>query len=168
MANILIDGYNFIGTAHGNLDKARTDFIKQLREYSRIKEHHITVIFDGWKDGKKDQTQSRSRNLTVIYSRLGEKADDVIRKITSSGVKSWIVVSSDREVSDHAISNEHAAIGSHDFERKLYAVLEGSDIAEADNMSQYEDDDELPGIKKGNPRRLSKRDKKRLQALRKL
>jgi predicted RNA-binding protein with PIN domain len=168
MAHILIDGYNFIGTAHGNLEKARTDFIKQLQEYSRIKKHHITVVFDGWKDGKKDETQSRSRNLTVIYSRLGEKADDVIRKMTSSGAKSWIVVSSDREVSEYALNKEHAAIGSHDFERKLYAVLEGSDIEEADNISQYEDDDKLPGIKKGNPRTLSKRDRKRLQALRKL
>ena len=168
MANILIDGYNFIGTAHGNLEKARTDFIKQLQEYSTIKKHHITVVFDGWKDGNKDETQSRSRNLTVIYSRLGEKADDVIKKITSSGEKSWIVVSSDREVSEYALSKEHAAIGSHDFEVKLYGTLDITDSQETGTFLHYDEDDESATPKKGNPRKLSKRDKIRLQALRKL
>ncbi|HDH00925.1 MAG TPA: hypothetical protein ENG80_03850 [Nitrospirae bacterium] len=51
MANILIDGYNLIGIAHDNLEKARIDLIQKLQSYSKLKKHRITLVFDGWKNG---------------------------------------------------------------------------------------------------------------------
>ncbi len=57
MAFILIDGYNLIGIAHDNLEKARNDLIQKLRGYSKIKGHHITLVFDGWKNGQKNETE---------------------------------------------------------------------------------------------------------------
>ncbi len=177
MAYILIDGYNLIGIAHTDLEKARNSLIEKLRKYSDIKNHHITLVFDGWKSGQKDETRITSRNLTVIYSRLGEKADLTIKRKLSASTKPWIVVSSDREISDYAARKNFASISSDEFEEKLYSVLSGlkadaslyeKDI-DKDSMKYADDNIDRPHApRKGNPRKISKRHKKKIQALMKL
>jgi predicted RNA-binding protein with PIN domain len=52
MAFLLIDGYNLIGTAHRDLEKARNNLVSKLSKYSAQNGHDITVVFDGWKDGQ--------------------------------------------------------------------------------------------------------------------
>ncbi len=177
MAYILIDGYNLIGIAHGNLEKARNDLILRLMQYSEIKKHHITLVFDGWKSGQKDGTKTTTGSLTVIYSRLGEKADLTIKKILSSSTKPWIVVSTDREIADYATGRDFAAVKSDEFEYKLYSALEnipedsGGDVRNNNekDMNYYDDESEYPSARrKGNPRKPSRRQKKKLQALKKL
>jgi predicted RNA-binding protein with PIN domain len=177
MAHILIDGYNLIGTAHDNLEKTRNDLIEKLREYASQKNHMITVVFDGWKSGQKDQTRITARHVTVIYSRIGDKADDVIIRTLSSSTKPWIVVSSDREISDYAFKKDFASVTSAEFEDKLFLALNGlkyerddNDMAMSDELIKYDDDevDSPSSHRKGNPRKQSKRQKKKIQALRKL
>jgi predicted RNA-binding protein with PIN domain len=162
MTKILIDGYNLIGTAHGDLEKARNDIIKQLQEYCKISGHEVTIVFDGWKDGGKDETKITSKDITVIYSRLGENADSVIRRIISESRTPWIVVSTDREVSDHALKNDMAAVTSQEFESKMLSALGEEDVFD------FVDEIALPYSHKGSSRKLSKKDKKKIQALRKL
>ena len=166
MAYIVIDGYNLIGIGHGNLEKARKELIDHLQEYSKIKEHDITLVFDGWKNGQKDQTRTKAARLTVIYSRLGETADVAIRKMLTPDAKHWIVVSSDREIYDYAARKDFAAITSDEFENKLFRALQETDGAIPDMYD--EDDYDSPARFKGNPRKLSKRDRKNQQALKKL
>ena len=163
MANILIDGYNLIGIAHDNLEKARNDLIQKLQSYSKLKKHQITLVFDGWKSGQKDETKIKTAYLTIIYSRLGEKADLTIKKKLSSSNKQWIVVSSDRKISDYAAMKDHAAVSSVEFEEKLYSAL---DDLKKDFIDDYIT---LPSARPGgNPRKLSKKQKKKNQAFRKL
>ncbi len=169
MSSILIDGYNLIGIAHKDLEKARNDLVRDLREYANAKGHSITVVFDGWKDGRAEETRSRSDSVTVIYSRLGEKADSVIRRLITSSAGHWIVVSSDREISDFAERKDLAAVTSQEFEKKLYAVL--SRNREEHTSPPGDEDDEYdhkPSPRRGSPRILSKRERKKVQALRKL
>jgi hypothetical protein len=175
MAYLLIDGYNLIGIAHGNLEKVRNELIQKLRRYSEVKKHHITLVFDGWKSGQKDETEIRTGNLRIIYSRLGEKADHVIkRKLLSSANRSWIVISSDRDIYDFAIKRDFAAVTSAEFEKKLYLTLhsfqkEEDSLIEDEFLKYKEDEIDYPYFRpKGNPRKLSKRERKRLQALKKL
>jgi predicted RNA-binding protein with PIN domain len=168
MAHILIDGYNLIGTAHGNLEKARKDLIDQLQKYSLIKEHDITLVFDGWKSGHKDQTRTKAAHVTVIYSRLGEIADVVIRKMLTPDAKPWIVVSSDREIYDYAARKDFAAVTSDEFEDKLFTALHSENIESIPDMKDDDEDDPYPVRFKGNPRKLSRREKKKQQALKKL
>jgi predicted RNA-binding protein with PIN domain len=178
MAYILIDGYNLIGISHENFEKARTKIIKELQQYAAQKKHDITIVFDGWKSGQKDQTRNKAGHVTTIYSRLGENADTVIKKMLASAEKPWIVVSSDREISDYAFRKDFAAVHSEEFEFKLYSALRSASSEEeiTEEMSlenemkkYYEDELDESSIRpKGNPRQLSKRDKKKLQALRKL
>lgn len=174
MAYILIDGYNLIGTAHGNLEKARNDLIDQLQKYSQIKLHDITLVFDGWKSGHKDQTRIKAAHVTIIYSRLGEIADVVIRKMLTPDAKPWIIVSSDREIYDYAARKDFAAVTSDEFEVKLFRAL-NENIGSIPDMHDEEDDYPLPAGRqapknrfKGNPKKLSKREKKKQQALKKL
>lgn len=177
MAYIIIDGYNLIGLCHGDLQKARNELVETLRKYSEISDHLITLVFDGWKDGQRHETRTRQANLTVIYSRLGEKADQTIKKKLSSSTIPWIVVSSDREISDFAINNDFAAVTSDDFEKRLYAALHNveeynhNDEALSDEALNKYLDDEIepsPNQTKGNPRKLSKKQKMRITALKKL
>jgi septum formation topological specificity factor MinE len=180
MAHILIDGYNLIGTAHDNLEKVRNELIDKIRKYSEIKKHHVILVFDGWKSGQKDQTEIKTRDLTVIYSRLGEKADLVIKRLVKSSGIPWTVVSSDREVSEYAEKHDHAAVSSAEFEKKLFLALrnpvEGPLDAGLDaGVNSFKDDDDNDDDiashntrSRGNPRQLSKRQKNKIQALRKL
>ncbi len=170
MAHILIDGYNLIGIAHKNLEKARNDIIEKLRNYSESKGHNITIVFDGWKSGQGAETKMRIGNVNIIYTRLGEKADFVIKKILSEDIRPWIVVSSDREISDFADKKGFVSITSGEFEDKLDSILY------LDKRQEIEDslkNDEANITRhyhrqKGNPRKLSQKQKKKLSALKKL
>jgi predicted RNA-binding protein with PIN domain len=169
MSSILIDGYNLIGIAHKDLEKARSDLVRDLHEYAKAKNHNITVVFDGWKDGQLKETRSRSGGVTVIYSRLGESADSVIKRLITSSAGSWIVVSSDREIANHAERKDLAAVTSQEFEKRLHAVHTGSASEKTSQLCDEDDDcDPGPSRKRGSPRSLSKRERRKLQALKKL
>jgi len=108
---------------------------------------------------------SKLGGLTVVYSKLGEKADSVIKRILSSSTKPWIVVSSDREISDFAERKGFASVTSNEFEIKLHATDKQHYMEEPSSYDKVEDMDAMPSRQKGNPRKLSKREKKRLGAL---
>ncbi len=81
--------------------------------------------------------------------------------------KPWIVVSSDREIYDYAARKDFAAVTSDEFEVKLFRVLHEN----SDSIPDMQDDGEYETSRaryKGNPNKLSKREKKKQQALKKL
>jgi predicted RNA-binding protein with PIN domain len=98
MANLLIDGYNLIGIGHNNLEKARNDIIEKLSLYAKLKSHEVTIVFDAWKAGQSVENRTKSGRVTVIYSRIAEKADQVIIRMIGKHDKAWIVISTDREI----------------------------------------------------------------------
>ncbi|TNF55184.1 hypothetical protein EP227_03085, partial [bacterium] len=156
MAFLLIDGYNLIGTAHRDLENARNNLVAKLSRYSAQKGHDITVVFDGWKDGQAGETRLRTGNITIIYSRIAENADAVIKRILSEGRHSWIVISSDREISDFANGQDCVPITAQEFEEKLFSGI--SDMGGDESEKCIEDDDDYISHRpiKGNPRKLSK------------
>lgn len=172
MPYILIDGYNLLGIAHDNLEKARNNLIQQLQRYSDLKEHYITVVFDGWKSGQLKETKTQVGNVTVIFSRLGENADIVIKRLLSEGSRPWIVVSSDREIADFAWRNGFVCLTTMEFEGKLIHTArqeETEDSAEYDMEARYlEDAGMTHSHQKGNPRRQSRRQRQKLRVLKKL
>ncbi len=165
MAYILIDGYNLIGIAHKNLEKARTDILEKLTEYSKRMDHAITIVFDGWKDGQKVETKIRTGNINVVYSKLGEKADLVVMRILSEYRKPWIVISSDREISDFANKKGFVCLTVEEFEDKLSSFC-GEEISEESFVDK--ETDKMYARQRGNPRKLSKKLRNKLRALKKL
>jgi uncharacterized protein len=101
--------------------------------------------------------------VTIIYSRLGETADLVIKRILGKGQKEWIVVSSDRDIAAYAWSHGSVAVPAAEFGKMLRK-------AATSFSGDYERLDEHDGMpdRKGNPRRPSKKEKALLRTLKKL
>ncbi|RJQ40538.1 MAG: hypothetical protein C4550_03350 [Nitrospiraceae bacterium] len=163
MASIIIDGYNLIGIQHKDLEGQRQRLVEKLAEYKKIKGHEITVVFDGWKSGSGDESHSVTGGIKVIYSKLGEKADAVIKRIISSEKKQWIVITSDRDIADHAWANGSVVVSSGEFSEIL-----GKPLRVGKGEFEPIDEEEYESSKKGSPRRLSKKEKAKMRALGKL
>jgi predicted RNA-binding protein with PIN domain len=103
--------------------------------------------------------------VKIVYSRLGEKADSVIKRIISTERREWIVVSSDREIASHAWSLGSTPLPSEEFIPFLRS--QGRDDREKD-WAEGEDDEEENAARTGNPKRLSKRERAVRRALGKL
>ncbi len=156
--------------------------------YKLIKAHDITIVFDGYKAGKGNESKVVRGGIAVIYSRLAEKADEVIKRIITEDRKEWIVVSSDRDIANHAwavnsipvpsdafisiVSGKVAGRGIHPSVSPLAeGGIEGgcADIhGEAAEWKDSGEDDDYVFAGKGNPNKLSKREKSVRRALSKL
>ncbi|MBI5102566.1 MAG: NYN domain-containing protein [Nitrospirae bacterium] len=168
MSSIIVDGYNLIGIQHGDLKAARNRLVVRLSEYAKLRGHDITVVFDGWKSGGKEDAASAVGGVKVIYSRLGDKADLVIKRMISGIKKDWIVITSDREIADHAWSEGCVAVPSEVFESRLSASGSGT---ESEYGAADDDDDRTEAFKgkyRGNPMRPSKKEKALQRAIKKL
>lgn len=99
--DIIIDGYNLIGSEQGlrgALEHKRRALVQQLARYQKAKGFFISVVFDGWNAGQFKEVTDKTDGVTVIYSRQGEKADDVVIRMARQRGNGCVVVSSDREV----------------------------------------------------------------------
>jgi predicted RNA-binding protein with PIN domain len=167
MSYLLIDGYNLIGTVKRNMESEREELIERLYAFTCARHHRITLVFDGWKDGLPVETRTRKGNVTIIYSRLRETADAVIKRILSEGKNAWIVVSSDREIMKVAQEHGYMYLKSHEFNLKVQEVVTSPVKG---NFDVFEDDYEtsIQFPKKGNPHKLSKKERQKLKAMKKI
>jgi len=168
--HLIIDGYNLLHTNRSlnqlngiQLQWERDHLIHQLSTYQKLKPFDITVVFDGWQGGWSTEKRERKKGIELIFSKLGEKADEVIKRLVREKGSGVIVITSDREVSRFAERMAVSVISSEQFQEKLEAPSNKSeDIFE-------EEEEEEKGIKKkGLSRRLSKKEKRKNAALKKL
>jgi uncharacterized protein len=160
---IIIDGYNLIGSdqgLRGDIEHQRSGLIQRLSLYHRTKGFNVIVVFDGWRAGLMDEVEEKKGDVTVIYSRQGEKADSVIVRIARQKGSGCVVVSSDREVRTAVERFGAAAIYAGEFA----GILRGLDQLIDDESDPMDDVRQ----KKGNPRQLSKAERKRREKLKKL
>lgn len=126
------------------------------------------VVFDGWKAGAGTENASVRGGVKVIYSRLGEKADAVIKRLLSSERREWIVVSSDRDIAAHAWATGAVPIGAERFLALLELQRAGAALDSEGPLSEDEDESERACVGKGSGRQLSKKEKAIGRALGKL
>lgn len=150
----MIDGYNLTGIVHRDFELARNMLLARLVEFNKGRGHDITVVFDGWKSGGPVENRTVEQGIEVIFTRLGDKADDVIKRIVT-GDKYHIVISSDREIQTFAWSQSSVPLSSDEF----VSILEG-DIEIEDRFQG--------GGKRGSSRTPSKKEKLRQRAIEKL
>jgi predicted RNA-binding protein with PIN domain len=87
--HLVIDGYNLIRQSPWlsvldarDLEAGREALLAALSEYrQRRPQHKVTVIFDGWQGGALQESRDLCRGVGVIYSRRGERADEVIKRM---------------------------------------------------------------------------------------
>jgi len=135
--------------------------INSLAEYRKRKGHDVFVVFDGWRSGPGKETISVTEGIRVIYSGIGDRADDVIKRMISSDKREWIVVTSDRDIADHTWSCGSTPVAAGKF---LRILEEGSSFSDDDQ----EEDEEYIQPRKGSPRQLSRKEKAVRRALNKL
>ena len=170
---IIIDGYNLIRQSSTlrfynsqELAKGRDKLIEMLAHYRTLKHHPVLVVFDGWQEGKLSEHRTKEKGIDIIYSKRGEKADGVIKRLVSNSKDELIVVTSDREIARFCQSGRCEVITSPSFEEKMgfssLARMKGLD----------DDDDERPLLqstkKKGPARKLPKSKRRLLRRLKKL
>lgn len=164
--HVVIDGYNLIGSVaglRGKLEARRDRLIRELREYQERKGYPITVVFDGWRSGWINEVEERREGIRVIYSKQGEKADSVILRLAREMGSGCVVVSSDREVRSGAEACGAAAVYAGEFRARLGQHTSDASMEEDESLTESR----VEG-KKGNPRKLSKRERRRRERLRKL
>jgi predicted RNA-binding protein with PIN domain len=168
--HLIIDGYNLLHVSRSlihlnaiQLQWERDRLIDQLSDYQKLKPCGITVIFDGWQGGWNIEKREKKKGIELIYSKLGEKADEVIKRLVKWEGSGAIVITSDRDVSRFAERMEVAVIPSEQFREKLEVS--------ADKFEEIFEEGEEEGKeikKKGPSRRLSKRLKRARAASKKL
>jgi len=170
--HIIIDGYNLIrqSTRLSILDQqdimlGREALVDMLAAYRKIKPHRITVVFDGRNSPGFSPQRNRQKGISLRFSRSGESADDVIKRMAHKEREKALVVSSDRDVAGSAAANGAATISSQEFEAKLeMAEHFDSPVAEAEDSQGWSPTTR----KKGPSRRLSKKKRRNRMKIKKL
>jgi len=124
----------------------------------------MTVVFDGWQGGWISEKKERRMGMEIIFSKLGERADEVIKRLVREKGSGVIVITSDREVARFSEKMSVTAIPSAEFKERLEA-FPGRSGKDAEGRDEDED---ARSKKKGPARRLSKKEKRARAALRKL
>ncbi len=171
--HIIIDGYNLIRQSSSlsfidrqDIQLGRQALIESLACYKRIKRHRITVVFDGTGAPELFRSTDRVQGIDVHFSRSGEQADAVIKRMAARIREKALVVTSDQDIINYAESEGATCLSSGEFEQKLAmaAYLEAGDTNTVQENTGW-----IPTTKKKGPRRrLSKKDRRKKIKLRKL
>lgn len=173
--HLIIDGYNLIRQSDPfreaeriSLEEGRKALLRALARYRKARRCRITVVFDGWQSGADREERDREEGVTAVYSRKGERADEVIVRMAEKKGEEIVVVTSDRAVAHAVESLGQTAVSSPDFALRLSMASfpeEGGD--EGDDTG--DEDRTREGTKKKGPsRRLSRKKKEYLSRLKKL
>lgn len=168
--HLIVDGYNLLAAAgifSGHVESARETLVRDLAAYRHRKHHLITVVFDGWQQGHLSEQREHRAGVQMIYSKRGERADQVIQRLAREYGADCAVVSSDHEIVNAAKAYGAFVMGSQEFARKLRPLSSASgalpnkelDVESADRPKRGPE-------KKGNPRKLPKAQRQRDRRLR--
>ena len=161
--HLIIDGYNVMHAlplekewpGKVSMDR-RAFFIEKVRIYLGARSHRATLVFDGAKGGDDMGGHETHGRLEVRYSRRGEEADDVIKRmiVESGNPREVLVVSSDKGISGYVRSLGASTAGSHELINRLMPNIreEGSRSAASAferGVKGYDPDD---GPRKSRPR----------------
>ena len=178
---LLIDGYNLIPAIpelgrllRQDLEAGREGLLDLLRAYKRTARGPlaITVVFDG-KGNPAGGAGSAPKGggVQVLFSR-NETADDLLLRLLRGEKRGAVLVTSDRALGAAAQADAGAVLRSGEFADRLAQAQASASSAEP-WMEGEKPEEEAPARslstkKKGNPRRLPKRERERQRRLEKL
>lgn len=169
--HLIIDGYNLLAAVERGgrrlpIETAREALLRDLAAYHQRKRHVLTVVFDGWQQGRPMEEREHRAGMQVIYSKRGERADQVIQRLAQEYGSDCAVVSSDHEIRNHATAFGAFVLEAQEFVEKLQARSPSPSIAH----KELDIGDEYPlrrgPGKPGNPRKLPKSQRRRSKQLR--
>ncbi len=135
---ILVDGYNVIRNTPGlaraeaiSLEQGRAALLDQLTARYRHTPHRVVVVFDG--DGVAESVQP-IRGLSrgqVIYTRRGETADEVIRRLAAEAASTMQAPGD--ETAKYTMMQ--VVVVSDDYEVRLGATAHGATTARVGELA---------------------------------
>lgn len=166
----LIDGYNVIRRApelasreRVSLEAGRDALVSVLTAVAGASGDTFTVVFDGIDAGGSSRGGA---GVAVVFSSARESADRVLARMARAG---GAVVSNDREVRRAAERAGAVVVTTDQFLARLDEARTRARPAasshESESEKDEEDDGRPRGPRKGNPRRLSKKDRAAKRAL---
>lgn len=170
--HIIIDGYNLIRRSSSlstfdqqDIQLGREALLDTLAAYKRIKRHKITVVFDGTNASPFALQKDQIKGIKVKFSRNGETADTVIKRMAAREREKALVVSSDLDIVNFAASMGAATISSSAFEEKITMAV----YMDTKGLENQDQGGWTPTTKKKGPsRRLSKRKRRNRIKIKKL
>jgi predicted RNA-binding protein with PIN domain len=165
--HLIIDGYNLLGRTgglSGSIENARESLLHALAAYRHRKQHLITVVFDGWQQGQPTERHENRAGVQLVYSKRGERADQVIQRLARDFGTDCAVVSSDHEVMRSAKASGAFVLGAEEFALKVWTAPGGSAVMHKELDIEDESRPRDPK-KKGNPRKLPKSIRQRTRQL---
>ena len=167
--HLIIDGYNLLGIRgglRGDVEARREALIRDLAGYRHRKGHPVTVVFDGWRSGHPVERAEWREGVEVVFSKQGEQADAVVKRLAEKYGSDCAVVSSDHEIVNFARAHGSAVLTAGEFETKLH--LSGARPAARRREAEEEDEPvRRDPKKKGNPKKLPKSLRKKASQLKK-
>ncbi len=129
--------------------------MNDLSFFGRQRSHKITIVFDGWQGGSSTESRKKEQGISVIYSRLGERADEVIKRLAQESKRELTIVTSDRGIIQALESKRILTMGAQEFQERL--------LRSGQEAINKKDEIEVEPVKtkKGNPRRLPKAQRKK-------
>ena len=172
----MVDGYNVIrrdpelaSREQTSLEAGRAALCARLAAVARASGERFTVVFDGAGAGS---AATGGAAVRVIFSSARESADRVLARLAARG---GTVVSNDREVRRAAARAGATAVSADQFLARLdildaprAPMVEGREAAGPINPYMKDADaepDQPLRPRKGNPRRLPRRDRAAARAL---
>lgn len=171
--HVIIDGYNLLALtgntgAGPHSEMARESLLRLLAGYRHRRGHALTVVFDGWQRGQPIESREHRAGVQVIYSKRGERADQVIERLAREYGTECAVVTSDHEVIRAVQAQGALIMRAAEFAQKLYAPsLSGPGPIPHKELAEDEEDARARRgpEKKGNPRKLPKAVRRRSRQL---
>ncbi len=162
--HIIIDGYNLIRQSdrlsvidRRDIQSGREALIETLAEYRKIKQHKITVVFDGTNAPSFSRRVEKLKGIKIQFSRNGELADTVIKRMAAMEREKALIVSSDLEIVNYAESQGAATISSPEFEEKVTMAVS----IDTDEFGMEDKGGWIPTTRKKGPRRRLSKKKRR-------
>jgi uncharacterized protein len=160
--HIIIDGYNLIRNypplallEQADFSQGRNYLLEWLSDYQRRSKHPISVIFDGGKGGGLFEERDHYKGIKILYSRLGQTADEVIKRIAAKEGEKALVVTSDQELSFSCRAVQSGTIRSEEFAH----LVKKKEIDTSDSPEMEDEPEDRPKKKKGLSHRPSKKTK---------
>lgn len=178
MPHIIIDGYNMIRQIPAlsehervSLENGRKNLLSLLARYKRLKHHPVTVVFDGASTMSEFAPAGKEMGISVRYSPENSSADAVIGRLAQKEKNAAVIVSADRSVIDAAERAGAATLSVKEFyDRLLVAAMIDSSIEHKPETERSARPAHKRWMtkKRGNPRRLPKKDRRQSRVIKKV
>ena len=129
---LMVDGYNVIFAwkelkelAASNIDAARDRLTDIISNYAGATGDETVVVFDAYKVKGRDTSESRLGNITVVYTKENETADQYIERFTSANGRKYDITVATSDSLERTIvrGNNCRIISSPDLEKLVRAEI---------------------------------------------